>query len=433
MKDDADFLETPGSGVYGAQITVKEQGDYLFQSKLQGFFTDAATAEVIAFERTTQHLVSVSQATVNLNGNARLRSQTSTRYLIDIGVKDIETTQPKLRAFAEVWGTNPKTKDLEPACWVGGLVSIDGGFVTLELDTKWLQLAGVSGPLVLNGVYLSDVDTQFPVTNEMNNIPVQNSNIEIELTPEMRTMEITDEMRFGVNPLKKNNATELIDGALVLIHGYCSQSNPFKAFQEDFTNAYFFDNPNANLGNDEFANRVLAFVATRGIGSFSIIGHSQGGIVGAHILNYYWSGMDLSGPGRHVQSIGTPYQGCTGAGNSANLIKIFGYGCGANVDLTVEGTTVWLTGISVAVRVNIFYYTTTYELGKFFGDYCNIAVNLVLEWPNDGTTELDYAPLPNGGVNCGNTQKQCHTTDMTYPAQYHDVPRNRAMNAAAAR
>lgn len=30
-------------------------------------------------------------------------------------------------------------------------------------------------------------------------------------------------------------------------------------------------------------------------------------------------------------------------------------------------------------------------------------MNLILEWPNDGVTELKYAPLP-GAVNMGNKQ-----------------------------
>jgi hypothetical protein len=75
------------------------------------------------------------------------------------------------------------------------------------------------------------------------------------------------------------------------------------------------------------------------------------------------------------------------------------------------------------------YYSTTYVQGKLFGDYCNLATNLVLSWPNDGVskigrgegrekdmrekrvddltaekvTELEYAQLP-GGQNQGNTE-----------------------------
>lgn len=56
----------------------------------------------------------------------------------------------------------------------------------------------------------------------------------------------------------------------------------------------------------------------------------------------------------------------------------------------------WLSGISNDARKDVFYSTTTYKQGNLFGDYCNAAVNLVLQWPNDGTTETKYADLPSG-------------------------------------
>jgi len=69
---------------------------------------------------------------------------------------------------------------------------------------------------------------------------------------------------------------------------------------------------------------------------------------------------------------------------------------------------------------------------SFFGDYCNLAINLVLQWPNDGTAEIKYAKIT-GGNNMGNTQKQCHTDGMAYKAQCTDANRNALMNSAAAR
>jgi hypothetical protein len=59
-------------------------------------------------------------------------------------------------------------------------------------------------------------------------------------------------------------------------------------------------------------------------------------------------------------------------------------------------------------------------------------MNLVLQWPNDGVTEYDYAHL-SGAQFGGNTQKWCHSTDMGYPAQYDDHSRNAVMNKQAAR
>jgi len=176
----------------------------------------------------------------------------------------------------------------------------------------------------------------------------------------------------------------------------------------------------------------LSFASANNINSYSIIGHSQGGAVGTHILNYYSSGMDKTTGPYKVQSVGTPYQGNSAAGDAANLGKIFGISCGANNDLTTSGSQAWLSGISSATRKQVGFYTTTYEQGKPLGDYCNLAVNLLLQWPNDGTCELTYAPL-SGGNNKGNTQKECHTNNMKYPAQYLDLGRNQQMNSDAAR
>jgi hypothetical protein len=111
---------------------------------------------------------------------------------------------------------------------------------------------------------------------------------------------------------------------------------------------------------------------------------------------------------------------------------LFGVGCGTVSDLTTDGARLWLAGIAAETQKEIYSYTTTYEQGNFFGDWCNMAMNAVLEWPNDGVTELDHAILPNG-VYMGNTQKQCHTTGMAYVSQYDDEKRNAILNANAAR
>jgi len=154
--------------------------------------------------------------------------------------------------------------------------------------------------------------------------------------------------------------------------------------------------------------------------------------LGLHLLNYFETGLDFATGGVKLQSLGTPYNGCSAAGSSANLGKAFGVGCGSNTDLSVDGAKLWLAGITAESRKEVNYYTTSYEQGSFFGDYCNMAINAVLEWPNDGTTEIQYASL-SGATSKGNTQKQCHTTGMKYTAQYLDNNRNKAMNTAAAR
>jgi len=155
-------------------------------------------------------------------------------------------------------------------------------------------------------------------------------------------------------------------------------------------------------------------------------------MVALHLLNYYWTGLDQSSSGKRIQTIGTPWKGNSAAGNAADLGKAFGVGCGANNDMTVDGARNWFAGIHEDHPEQVYYYYTTYKLGNLFGDYCNMAINLILQWPNDGTTEERYCNL-DGGNNMGRVEKQCHTTGMKYPAQYYDNDRNTEMNNNAAR
>jgi len=310
-------------------------------------------------------------------------------------------------------------------------VTVENNAVTLELDTNWLKLAGVSGPLHLQNVYVSDIVTSYPISSASVKMDVMGSeSLQFELTNTPIT--ITKQMRVGVNPLKYQDNITAAGPSLVLLPGYCSTNNPWVETQSSFTNAGFFTLTRGNYRHHEFALRALTYIESLNSPSFSLIGHSQGGCVATHIYNYFFTGLDNASGGRLIQSVGSPYTGCTAAGSLANLGEIFGVGCGSNNDLSLDGAANWLTGISPDSSKDVHYYTTTYEQGRLFGDYCNLPINLVLQWPNDGTCELKYAVIPHG-VNMGNTQKQCHTTNMAYPAQFTDVTRNQQMNAAAAR
>jgi len=347
---------------------------------------------------------------------------------IDIGITG---TGDQLRAYAEVLGTDPQTTQLKPACWIGGIVTVENNAVTLVLDVNWLKLAGVTTPLKIENVYVADLTTSFPVSSSLQQMEVVGSeNLQIELTDTPIT--ITDEMLFGVNPLPKPQANVTAGPSLIILPGYCSSSNPWGSNTGDFTNAALLHLARGNYGHHAFALKAVDFAAGTGSQSFSLLGHSQGGAVSTHMVNYFFTGNDNCKNGRPIQSVGTPYSGCTAAGTLANLGEIFGVGCGSNTDLSLDGSKSWLTGISPAIAQKVYIYSTTYEQGAFFGDYCNMPINLILQWPNDGTCELQYCKLP-GANYIGNTQKQCHTSDMKYKAQYTDSARNQEINRLAAR
>jgi len=302
----------------------------------------------------------------------------------------------------------------------------------LELDLKWLALAGASEPLTLKNVYIQN---QFVPVSTADEISVTVSgNIKKELSLIGKVSSITEEMTQGIRPAHLVNP-EITNPKLVLLHGYCSASNPWNenGHASDFTDAAYFVNPSASITNDAFARLVIKFVEDSGIDSFSLIGHSQGGCVATHIHNYYWTGLEnpLNANGKKIQTVGTPYQGTSIAGSSADMGKSFGIGCGSNYDLSHDGAALWLTGITSTARSDVSFYTTQYSTGGLI-NYCNLAVNLLLDWPNDGTTEYDYSSL-SGAKNMGHLKGWCHTTGMNSEPQYWDGARNKIMNAAASR
>jgi hypothetical protein len=218
-------------------------------------------------------------------------------------------------------------------------------------------------------------------------------------------------------------------GKLLLVHGYCSDTNPWEESTFNWTNPIAFLNPSASITNDLFARKMLEF--TSDFLSFSIIAHSQGGLAAAHLHNYYFSGLEFAEGGRLIQSVGSPYKGSTLAGVLALIGEVFGIGCGPNVDLARDGAELWLKGISNHTRQDVFYFTTTYK-NSFFGGYCVLGENLLILTPNDGTAELPLTVLE-GANYMGNTEGWCHTDDMSYPPQTHDHVRNAVMNSKAAR
>jgi hypothetical protein len=422
------FAYAPNDGVYGAEFTATEAGTYLVQATMKGTWSTSTTDAAIPFERTSQYVIQVSSATIKVTGTSAVRTKDAGHFYIDIGVTG---TGNQLRAYAEVLGTDPVTSEVKPACWLGGVVTEQDGVVTLVLDVNWLKLAGVTGPLSLQNVYIADLVTSYPVSSSSEQMHVSGSE-SLHIEPTATPIFVTDEMLFGVNPLPQPNETAPDAISLVALPGYCSSSNPFKPNSADFTNAGFFEMPRGNYNHNPFAQKVLDWLKTIGSDSFSLIGHSQGGCVSTHIANYYFTGLDNAKNGRPITSVGTPYSGCTAAGSLANLGEVFGVGCGSNNDLSLDGSKNWGTGISSATRNKIYLYSTTYEQGGFFGDYCNLPINLVLQWPNDGTTEIKYCKF-DGATYLGNTEKQCHTSDMKYPAQYADSARNQQINKLAAR
>ena len=214
---------------------------------------------------------------------------------------------------------------------------------------------------------------------------------------------------------------------LLLVHGYCSD----KAWStSNFTNSAEFQDYDQNRSHDDFARRIISFGSP--YNSYGIVAHSQGGAAALHMYSRYWTGLDNATGGQLIQSVGTPYQGTALAGNLAALGDVFGIGCGVNTDLTYSGAANWLSTIPSWARSRVDYYTTSFTDKWWRYDYCHLATDLLLDDPEDGTTEK-WAGQLSGGVNKGHKTGWCHTNGMRDTAQFKDSSRNSSMNSRAAR
>jgi hypothetical protein len=261
----------------------------------------------------------------------------------------------------------------------------------------------------------------------------------LKAPPSAEEMSINDEMTRGRKPehfISPNSSRNLEDQIhkKILVHGYCDTGSPFPV--SHFTDAVEFDDPDSSGPNswtlDEFANKIGQFAMDEGIYGCGIIAHSQGGMAALHLYQNYYSCLDYANGGgtRMIQSVGTPYQGTTLAGNLASLGYAFNQGCGYNYDLTETGATEWLRGISYWARKEVYYFTTGFTDNWWSWDYCLLATELILNDPEDGVVEKSRGQLY-GGNNLGHTEGQCHTVDMYEMAQYEDYSRNRKMNSNA--
>lgn len=407
-------------GLFGAYLPADIAGEVRARVELTG--TTRAGRE---FLRCAPLAFSVLQPRLLLDGTANGNRIDDRRLAIDIGAYPLGPAQ-RLHLSAEVWG-HDANGELVPACWLSRMtdprVVADAWQLSLELDTRWLDVARASTPLELRNVRVQDPDSDVVLAFEPR----------IELgTPTLRAgdaTEITSEMLTGSNSLALGGASpigpypEVPDGlftrALMLVHGYCSGGSIWPA--ADFTQPKLvFLDPSANRSHDQFAQLLAQQAQSAGLGSFGIVGHSQGGPAALHLLTYYTSGLDRAVGGRRIQSVASPYQGTP-------LASLGGFTCGVNNDMTPAGAATWLAGIPNWARQQVFYWTTSNS-----GSACNFFTGMLLTDPEDGTVEQFRGQLP-GANNMGHVVGWCHTTGMSNPANYTDHARNQAMNAAAAR
>lgn len=366
----------------------------------------------------TQHLIQVERPAAPL-GQARVRVQGDQ---IEIRFDDAGSDGRTIVA-AEVWGRN---KDgMIPVCWLSRVCDADR---SLLLDPMRVIDAGIDPATIeLRQVRVHDVDSLVPVALiEQMRAPADVSMIERALRSRTRAQAT----QVSIDGMGAGSRGVLPGGhRLLLVHGYCSDGNPFTTshFTGDIA---VFNDPAVSRSTDAFALEILAQASP--MKSFGVVAHSQGAMAALHLYTYYFSGLDWARGDRLIQSVGAPYQGTALAGSAAVLGDVFGFGCGENPDMTYTGAANWLSLIPTSSREQVWYYTTSFEDRVFVYDYCNIVTDLLLDDPDDGVIERSAGQLP-GANNMGHVEDWCHTTGMRDPAQCTDASRNATMNARARR
>lgn len=430
MADDGAHADgAAGDGVFGAWLNLSETGEYTARVEGVGY-----TANNQKVYRTTQHVFPVIAprfgATVQNVNTAVAGNRLNISFsLPTLGNGNSAEQTQLVNASAEVWGINGEGKSVAVA-WIGGLVqpTISKGQATftMNLDGRWLALAGAGSQLELRNLRIQDVHTSLPL------VQVATLSVKASALPSNANQlvnEITEEMYMGSKPAEMARSQSYMGGRKVILsHGYCSGSGTWPT--SHFSEYAVFSDLNQNRSHDQFANLIRNFGSQ--FDSFGIIAHSQGGAASLHLYTYYWSGLDNSSGSRLIQSVGTPYQGTALAGNLAALGSIFGAGCGTNWDLTHDGASLWLSGIPSWARSRVYYHTTSFKDVWYAYDYCNIATDLFLGDPDDGVIEKSRGQL-SGANNMGHATQQCHTQGMRDPAQTHNSGRNANMNTYANR
>ncbi|MBL9120734.1 MAG: hypothetical protein JNL80_12565 [Phycisphaerae bacterium] len=373
----------------------------------------------------------VSGSTVRSTGRATSSNLDVQRTRVALPVEGGSEGEEAFVA-GEIWSVSASGE--RPVCWLGSMGTVTNGALAVTFDRRWLAREGVrGGALELRDVRIMGRDAS-TVIDRVATIPLGQAPAAVPFDPR-------DEMSllqgrggghpFGMSVEPSVPADDAAFGshALMLVHGYCSDGQPFPPSHFTGQVATFMD-PNQARSNDEFAQLVGAFGGN--VKSFGVVAHSQGGLASLHLYTFYWSGLDWATGPRLIQSVGSPYQGTPLAGNLAVLGDIFGVGCGPVNDMSPDGATAWLANIPSWARAKVWYWTTSYKDYPFSYDYCDFVSDLFLSNPDDGVIEKSKGQLP-GANNMGHTDGWCHVADMEDPPQCTDATRNAQMNGSAAR
>ena len=448
LEDDSGEVVFGASGEDGwseVSFTPSNTGGYAIRIDIEAMTEDNETVErqvlsaIEVLDKEIEDIQSVAFDVVDNDGeveiemtlNANLYDEFSpsddTTYHVSADIVASDGMEPfTASGLADLRTDNTLKLTIQPE-WFGGATG-DYSVDYLKISTS----GGTSTLLVMEGGIQvhSTLPNPFTIPDHVSGRRLQETNEERMLRMTMGVkpqMESQNEETLGNLRSRQLNPT----GKVILSHGYCSGSNPWESDLKSKvgSKAVIFKDFDQSRSHNDFAILLRDLGDQEGrYDGCGIIAHSQGGAAALHLYTYYWSCLDYAtgGGSRMIQSVGTPYQGTALAGNLAVLGQIFGVGCGASYDMTYSGASNWLSGIPSWARSEVNYYTTSFKDRWWAYDYCHIATDLLLNDPDDGTTEKSKGQL-SGGINRGHRTGQCHTSGMRDLEQTKDQGRNQDM------
>lgn len=435
-----------GSGANLVQLPALPAGEYSIRLDLEG--------EVPGFgriERTAFYFLPILPRRYEMTGYVRTEVIDDRRLKLVLDLETLKEDTRHVYAYAEVW-----TGDGEkPIAWIGGMTQPEPGpygnlGLPLVLDTRWLALAGASGPeLLLRNVRIQDADTFIPL-DQLAELPFTVR--ELPKAASLATAVVKDDSLYrGLG-----DRTIFVEGAgssgsedkaclpsrtgIILVHGWCSVPVwPAWHFSRP-GGTWVFSDPSASRSHDAFAQRIRDMGHQCVYRRFSLVAHSQGGAAALHLRSFYASPLDFSIAPRRIQTMGTPYFGSTlmdlylGSGPLGWLIaSIFGQ-CAPQFSLSTPGSALWLSSIPGWARSEVFYYRTGHQRPRnfvqrlqFWRWRCNAGSFVIPSW-DDGVV-ADFQGFLPGGQNQGITEGECHTGGMNHPSQTNNFNRNDFMDS----
>lgn len=119
----------------------------------------------------------------------------------------------------------------------------------------------------------------------------------------LRPVKVTPAMRQGRPPasLLPSTTADSKTG-LIMIHGYCSATNPWEQSKDQFTNGHYFLNPSASITNEQFAALVIEFAKSKGLTAYAMVSLEN---LSSTTMKFLWKFMidwlvvDRTFPGRN--------------------------------------------------------------------------------------------------------------------------------------